>query len=83
MNRRGAWKIGRKIRISRPVDVRRLSERRGLALDPGVSRVEEGRELERAGHRVDVLDVEDEELVAAEERPVARRRRPGPALSSG
>src|ERR1035437_8577206 len=58
---------------------RRLAHRsqvRGLALEPRVSRVEKDRELERAGHGVDVLGVEDEESVAPEERPGAREERP-------
>src|ERR1035437_710990 len=62
---------------------RRLAHRsqvRGLALEPRVSRVEKDRELERAGHGVDVLGVEDEEPVAPEERPGAREERPVPAV---
>src|ERR1017187_3760149 len=51
------------------------SQGRGLGLEPRVSRVEKDRELERAGHGVDVLGVEDEESVAPEERSGAREER--------
>src|SRR5512141_2464171 len=51
------------------------SQGRGLALEPRISRVEEERELERAGHGVDVLRVEDGESVASEQRSVAREER--------
>src|SRR5512140_3799720 len=41
-----------------------------LSLDPGVARVEEDRDLERPREHVDVLEVEDEELVPPQKRPL-------------
>src|ERR1035441_652059 len=51
------------------------SQSRGLGFEPRVPRIEEYRELERAGHGVDVLGVEHEKSVAPEERPGAREKR--------